>query len=492
MPEPMSNRPDAAAELADMRRKMIQQLTASGKLLQAVWTIDTDYFGSRFQHQLQQGAQVAFKEWDVATTVVETLAEELQGAAAFADSPVLRDCIASLVAGLEQLRTQVMELEKASLASVGLPSAKVQFNARVFPDNNPLACINEATGFVREVQGWITRTVDRIGALKMMLQEAERARQEAEETVTQVSTDEIAQTLGAEIKARDEDLSKLRAQAAQLQDKLARGGATAAAIEGGNDEEIRFLRAELARLADLNQSDRAEVRSLVVEIEGIAAQAEAEARPDGKDQTDDLVITLSVLRDAIADKGTIEAMATAADAVLVEWSKVVHRRAVLVAGELEQTKSFVSKHESAVKGATAEMEQLKLKLSAATGDAERSQAAFAKLQTELTQAKRGDSERLKAQDGDRQALAKQVAEVEARLAEAGKALDAERGKLKIIGGERDNTARELAAAKADLLGARSDAQKARADAEQARTALQQAKAEADKAKAEAQARMAEA
>lgn len=492
--QPQPTRPDPATEVAQLRRTMIQHLTASGKLLKAVFDIDRDYFGSRYQAKVQEAAATPFRDVEIATQVVETLSEELQGAAAFADSPVLRDNIANLVAGIEQLRSQLIDLEKTSLSAVGLPTEKVAFGARVFPDNNPLACVSEATGFVRDAHAWLVRTQERFKALRMMLHEAEKARTDAEQSVQSISSDEIAETLGAELKARDDELARLRQHANLLQEQLAverRGG-------GGHgdsaSEELEHLRGELISASEQVRSDRAEVRSLVVEIEQIAAGAEGDARPDGKDQVDDLVINLSVLRDAIADsESPIATLTTAADAVLVEWSAWVARRERLVAQELATTRAFVAQHQGAQRVAD-EAGLLKGELAKARSDAERVQRELGDSRERLTKAEaeqtRVRAELAKAEAARSEAVtavavAKREAEqARTEAATAKSAVDSARAEAAKAKGEAERSAADLARARAEVSGARTDGERvaaqAKATSERAATDAAQAKADSER------------
>ena len=492
--QPQPNRTDPATEVAQLRRTMIQHLTASGKLLKAVFDIDRDYFGSRYQAKVQEGAGTPFREVEIATQVVETLSEELQGAAAFADSPVLRDNIANLVAGIEQLRSQLIDLEKMSLSAVGLPTEKVAFGARVFPDNNPLACVNEATGFVRDAHAWLVRTQERIKALRMMLQEAEKARTEAEQSVQSISSDEIAETLGAELKARDDELARLRQHANLMQEQLAverRGGGDGSGVA---TEELETLRGELISASEQVRSDRAEVRSLVVEIEQIAAGAEADARPDGKDQVDDLVINLSVLRDAIADgESSIATLTTSADAVLVEWSAWVARRERLAAQELATTRAFVAQHQGAQRLAD-EAGLLKGELAKARSDAERvqrelgdSRERLAKAEAEQTRVRSelAKAEAARADAVTAVAVAKRETEqARTEAASAKAAANSARAEAIKAKGESERAAADLARARTETNGARSDGERAATDAAQAKATSERAATDAAKAKAE--------
>lgn len=485
------SRQDPAQELSQLRRNMVQQLAASGKLTRAVFDIDRDYFGARFQTKAQESPAGPFRDLEVATTVVETLGEELQGAAAFADSPVLRDHIANLIAGIEELRAMLIQMEASSLGSVGLPSDKVSLKARVYPETNPLACLAEATGFVRESHAWVLRTVERIKGLGLMLEEAERARADAESSVHQISSDEITATLSAEIEARDKELRDLRQRATDLQDQVSGLSRAGSLSEGGLREEIDRLRGELDAAADQVTSDQAEVRSLVVEIERLAADCEQEARPDARDEVDDLVICVQVLHDAIQDRGTpIATLTTAADAVLREWFAWMHRREELNLEELAQTRAFVAKHEkaqvladqaqqanaaqatanAAAQRLTGELEQFKAKH--ATAETER--AALAKQVQTLTSQQAEAAQKATAQAATAQAE-------QQRLAEAAKAALARSVAL-------DG---ELAQAKAQIerltkaeIDARQAADKAGASAGSTAAAAQAQQAQLDKLRAE--------
>jgi len=477
------SRQDPAQELSQLRRNMVQQLAASGKLTRAVFDIDRDYFGARFQTKAQESPAGPFRDLEVATTVVETLGEELQGAAAFADSPVLRDHIANMIAGIEELRAMLIQMEASSLGSVGLPSDKVSLKARVYPETNPLACLAEATGFVRESHAWVLRTVERIKGLGLMLEEAERARADAESSVHQISSDEITATLSAEIEARDKELRDLRQRATDLQDQVSGLSRAGSLSEGGLREEIDRLRGELDAAADQVTSDQAEVRSLVVEIERLAADCEQEARPDARDEVDDLVICVQVLRDAIQDRGTpIATLTTAADAVLREWFAWMHRREELNLEELAQTRAFVAKHEkaqvladqaqqanaaqatanAAAQRLTGELEQFKAKH--ATAETER--AALAKQVQTLTSQQAEAAQKATAQAATAQAEQQRLAEAAKAALARSVALDGElaQSKAQI---ERLTKAEIDARQAADKAGASGGSTAAAAQAQQA-------------------------
>src|SRR5579862_8315996 len=132
------------ADINNLRKGMVQQLTVSGKLLKAVFALDNDYFGQRFQNQAKDQDNIdPFRDLTVATQVVEAVSEELQGASAFADSPVLRDGIANLITALESARGVAQEMDKTGTSSVGLPVKPEPLKTRTFPENNPPGCLAE-------------------------------------------------------------------------------------------------------------------------------------------------------------------------------------------------------------------------------------------------------------------------------------------------------------------------------------------------------------
>ena len=319
------------AQIVKLRRSIVQQLTSSGKLLHAVFTLDRDYFGSRFTggEQNEKTSDDPFRDIALATQIVETLTEELQGSSAFADSPVLRDNISSLVAGIESVRTQAIALERVQLDALHL-NATSDFTPRTYPDNNPLACLAEAGGFMRELSGALSRAKDRFNAATMMLHEAEKARHDAEAGGGGGS--EMATTLKAELKGRDEEVAQLRAQAKQIQEQSA------------NDlrrlqHHVDHLRGEINREQDLRRGDLAEARSLAAEIERLASFEDQLAERDGRADSAELRVNLAELREVLGDAQRSEAITTAAESVLIEWARVVGGRAQSAAAELARVKA---------------------------------------------------------------------------------------------------------------------------------------------------------
>ncbi|HEX3133379.1 MAG TPA: hypothetical protein VHX44_07315 [Planctomycetota bacterium] len=65
------------ADITNLRKGMVQQLTLSGKLIKAVFALDDDYFGGRFQAQQNQDSPDPFRDFTVVIKVVEAVSEEV-------------------------------------------------------------------------------------------------------------------------------------------------------------------------------------------------------------------------------------------------------------------------------------------------------------------------------------------------------------------------------------------------------------------------------
>ena len=190
--------------------------------------------------------------------------------------------LSSRIEGTVTSLSDIYAFEAEQLALVQAPDVKEVRNYVLAYEHGleRLRTLPLSLRFIREVHGWLGRSMERIKALGMMLQEAERARTEAEQSVPTVSSEEITATLSAEIKARDLELARLRAQAAQLQDQLAAARSQKAVIDGDEASERERLQSELAGAFEQVRSDRAEVRSLVVEIIAIATPVDKTPYPE--------------------------------------------------------------------------------------------------------------------------------------------------------------------------------------------------------------------
>ena len=465
------------ADISNLRKGMVQQLTLSGKLIKAVFALDTDYFGGRFQAQQDQDSPDPFRDFTVATKIVEAVSEEVQGASAFADSPVLRDGIANLITALEATRGVATEMEKSGLDAVGLPVRPESMKVRVFPENNPPGCLAEAAGSVHDLSAMMARTRDRFTAMRMMMNEAERARSEAESVVTPVNVEKIAAAITDELKAVQQDLKTTRAQLMATLDSHA--------------VTVKNLRAELERArrdaameADTRKSDRAEARSLAAEI---ARQIEL-AMPAGG--SDDLEITLSVLREALSDDQDLASLAAATESVVVDWVRLTSQQAAKPAaaaapGPLENGRvAALEKDLAAAKAAGAETVQLRSRLAEVERRASLSEQELATHKQRIDQS-------AGAQAGEVNALKLKLAEAESALASRERALtqakeaaataqqqiDAQKSQSEATAKSAqqgvDATSRDVTALRAQLLQATTTLRLKEEEAKRSREALQQ-------------------
>jgi ParB family chromosome partitioning protein len=426
MTTPMSNAsPDPAlaavskqvvtlqADITNLRKGMVQQLTLSGKLIKAVFALDNDYFGGRFQGQQNQDNPDPFRDFTVATKVVEAVSEELQGASAFADSPVLRDGIANLITALESTRGIALEMEKSGIEAVGLPVKPEGMKARVFPENNPPGCLAEAAGSVHDLSAMMARTRDRFSAMRMMMNEAERARSEAESVVTPVNVEKIAAAVSDELKKVQQELKTTRAQLMATLDSHA-------LAEKALRAELERARREAAYEFDTRKADRAEARSLAAEI---ARQVE-NSMPKGRN--DDLEITLSVLREALSEDQDIASLAAATEGVVVDWVRLTAQQATkpAAAAPVDQGRiAALEKELAAAKAAGADA--AKASSDAVKAATEKAAAEAAALKAKLAEVERrattAEQDLVKLKDRAGQAAAAESAELTAlkvKLAEA--------------------------------------------------------------------------
>ena len=375
---------DLQAELVATRKGMLHQFTLAGKLTKSVFAIDKDYFGGRFQDKEDQDNPDPFRDLALATKVVEAVSEELQGTSAFADSPVLRDGIANLIAALESARGTAMEMDKSGLDAVGLPVKQEGMRTRIFPENNPPGCLAEAASSVHDLNAMMARTRDRFSAMRMMMNEAERARSEAESSVTPVNVDKIAIDVTNELKAVQQDLKLTRSQLMSTVDS--------------HSQTLKSLRLELDRArrdatseGDLRQADRAEARSLAAEI---ARQVEL-SMPAGSG--DDLDITLSVLREALNDDQDMASLAAATEAVVVDWARLAGQQkgnASVVGASVSAVDdgrfAALEKNLAAAHLAAAEAQLLKVRVAEAERRATLSEQELARLKEQKEQKEKSE------------------------------------------------------------------------------------------------------
>jgi chromosome segregation ATPase len=472
------------ADITNLRKGMVQQLTLSGKLIKAVFALDDDYFGGRFQAQQNQDSPDPFRDFTVATKVVEAISEEVQGGSAFADSPLLRDGIANLITAIESTRGMAIEMEKASIDAVGVPVKPEGLKAHVFPENNSLGCLAEAARSVHDLSKPMKSTRERFAGMRMMINEAERARSEAESIVTPVNVEKIAGAITDELKKVQQELKTTRAQLMSTLDSHA-------LKEKALRAELERARRDVAYEADTRKADRAEARSLAAEI---ARQIE-NAMPAGS--SDDLEITLSVLREALSEDQDLASLAAATESVVVDWvrltSEQVAKAAVAPAAkaddgrltaELAAERVAREKDHAAAKAAVAEAERLKTRLA----EVER-RAALA--EQELNKQKERIGQAAVAESAELTALKVKLAESETSLASRERDLTAAKDaastaqrKVSELQGQLDNasktaqqgvdtTNRDIVALRAQLSQATTNLRLKEDEAKRAKEALQQ-------------------
>lgn len=396
------------ADITNLRKGMVQQLTLSGKLIKAVFALDDDYFGGRFQAQQNQDNPDPFRDFTVATKVVEAVSEELQGGSAFADSPVLRDGIANLITALESTRGIALEMEKSGIDAVGLPVKPEGMKARIFPENNPPGCLAEAAGSVHDLAAMMGRTRDRFSAMRMMMNEAERARTEAESVVTPVNVEKVAATITEELKKVQNELKTTRAQLMSTLDSHAQK-------EKALRAEVDRARREAAYEADSRKADRAEARSLAAEI---ARQVE-QALPKGA--SDDLEITLSVLREALSEDQDIASLAAATEGVVVDWvrltSEGLGKPAAAPAAKVDDGRvAALEKDLTAAKAAAADASKVATELAQLKARFSEVERRAATAEQDLSKQKNRADQATAAESAELTALKVKLAETETALA----------------------------------------------------------------------------
>jgi chromosome segregation ATPase len=464
-------------DIANLRRGMVAQLTSSGKLLKAVMGIDGDYFGGRFSNQAEAEVPSPSRDITTALAVVEAVAEELQGASAFADSPLLRDEVANLVAAVESLRTAALDADRFAGEVVGLPTRGDPLPARTFPDNNPLASLKEASGFIRDLQGMIGRIRDRIAAANMMLTEADKARSDAEQALADASPEKLAGKLTSELDARDAELTALRAQSLAAQERHAD---ELRAFRVSLEAKVHTLQEALAREADLRRADNAEGRSLAAEIDRLAS-----ADPDVA-TNDDLEITLGMLREALqaGPNSPVEGLSSSAEAVLVGWARLTGERAASAAKEMSTLRWQLGEAESRVRQADERVKSATL--THARSQSEAGTAAHARSEAqgevETIRARLGEAEGRLAQREESLRLRDEAVR---RLEETANHLrDTHARELKALSDERDALQASL---RMSQQGATTGAQDLEAAITRAQTAATAATAAAESQMAEARA-----
>ena len=250
-----------------MRTTFAGQLQRLGEVVAVARDLDADYFGDRFFGEVND-EDGFFNEIDVTVQVLTAAAEELSGVGAFADSPVLRDTVHNLITALEGQRDQALQVERFGLESTGQDPERAAFSPASFPDNNPFACLEEATTLVREVTGVLQRSAGRMTGLKQMADMADSAlsQTEVELETLRASPQDVAATARQEVQHKEQELDLLRQELSQ-----------AAAQNRTLHQEIAEVQRSQAVRDEEKQAARADVCSLLAEVVAVAQRFEDEA-----------------------------------------------------------------------------------------------------------------------------------------------------------------------------------------------------------------------
>lgn len=252
---------DAKGQIGKLRKTMLQQLTAISSITKPLFELDGECFGGTYQER-EDGSN-PFQEIQLAVEIVEAARRHLSGQSAMLDTPHLREQLGSLHEAIDALRDAAIAMRRDSLEAVGMPADSSSFEARSFPEDEPVAFIVDTAGFARELQGICERTAGRIRGLASMVQEADQVRGQAEEQLEEFRTNPkiLAETARAEAEALQRELNELRLVVARLQESGA-----GSAHGPGSGESSLLLRAELERGQEDRIADLAEVRSLAGDI----------------------------------------------------------------------------------------------------------------------------------------------------------------------------------------------------------------------------------
>ena len=389
----------------------------------------------------------------IATRVVEALQDELVGQSAFAESPLLRDQIAALVASIEALREALGAANRALAEAARVPVEEAPA-PRSYPEQNPLACLSEAAGFTRDAAGNIQRLRDRIAAVGLLLAEAEGAREDAEQVVQGRSHEILSGSMADELQARAGELQALRDQALAAQEDHAK---SLAVMRGDLEGRLAGLQEQWHREYDLRRAAAAEGRSLAAEIERLVA-GDTQSRQD-----DDLEVTLGVLREALEAPG-VEAPVTAAESVLVHWAELVRDRLV---GLQQSVESLRRERDAAQADALAARTQLASAEERARGAGESvvtRDAAVAQLVADLARIRDETGRTVKQRDEEGARLADQLRSAEERLREADRVREQA---LAQAASTIDGLRREVAEQRAMAASAGGEAERSRAEISQA-------------------------
>ena len=211
----------ANSQLTKLRRTTLKQLSSIDNITKPLFALDREYFGGKYQDR-EDGSN-PFQDMQIAVDIVDAAREQLSGDSVMADTPQLREQLGSLAEAIEGLRDAALTMRRQGLEAVGLPANSSGFEARSFPEEDPVAFIVDTAGFARELQGICERTNGRIQALTSMVQDADQVRGQAEEQLEEFKTNPqvLAETARREAETLQSELNELRIVLAEMQENAA-------------------------------------------------------------------------------------------------------------------------------------------------------------------------------------------------------------------------------------------------------------------------------
>ena len=479
------------ADVANLRRGMVQQLTATGRLVQQALALDDKQFGGRFLAGRQPNPQ---EELGIAAEILAAAAGELEkrgagaGATTVAGTPmteVLRSELVAREGELAELRRQARELQEEHAATVaGLTARIEQAEERAPGASSDSAAVlradrAEALGLCSELLrviqaapaggddvqitcGVLQDALKEEGGLGMVCQAAESALVSWAEALVEALGQAKAATAGLDgLRATAGEWQKQSAQLKAELDKARAEAAKAVADARSTAERSGIIEREITKLQSERETLVRDVERLQVELgeQRRAAHEANMARSRDRQETESF---RAKAKDE-ADQTVVQAVAEVAAA---------NQRAEQALAERDQLQGRISLAQERIDRSEAERERAAAELAALRRelDAARAEADVAVARD------RSGAERTATLQTERDQL---VAERERALAEVGtlrRDLDLARTEREAL---QAKTAAQLKQAEATAL----DRDRLQGERDQARSQVANAAAERDRFRA---------
>ncbi len=319
------------SEKERLKETVKYQMLRSNALVEGVLGLDSQLYGGRHQEESPVDVNTNeehqfYHDFEVGAKVVDTLSNDLQrlrglaqGAQERADQQAhdprlnllesdlkmieelkqgslhatdVAQPVAGLVEAMEGVRGEAMQLEQAGNSALGVAAGREETIAAV-PDAEGQApeVIAGTTGVVREIAATLARARLRMGALKEMADQADEARNTAEE---ELAAAQAAQASLLAAVAQRAASDKLKAPADLANDKAAPAARAAAAVQ-----VISQLRGDRSELEQLQSAHAGLLRVIAgrADAEKVAApEALANERADAGERTAAAVSVVNQLR----------------------------------------------------------------------------------------------------------------------------------------------------------------------------------------------------